>query len=102
MHRSRSSLQGRVAVSGASDVLRPPSPRSDPAPRPSAAAAVDSPRTKSRGQDVPVPGRKKYVAPEYPAAAAAEGIRGIVILDVEIGEDGKVEITEGHPLHSGP
>ncbi len=42
------------------------------------------------GQDAPVPSRKKYVAPEYPATAAAQGIRGIVILEVLIGENGGV------------
>lgn len=62
-----------------------PSPATAPEPR-----AVDS---KIAGQDVPVPARRKYVAPEYPAAAAAEGIRGIVILEVLIAEDGKVEST---------
>lgn len=49
--------------------------------------AVDA---KLAGQEVPVPSRKKYVAPEYPLEAAAQGIRGIVILEVLIGEDGKV------------
>lgn len=42
------------------------------------------------GLDVNVPARKKYVAPEYPAEAAAEGIRGIVILQLIVGEDGSV------------
>jgi TonB family protein len=45
---------------------------------------------KVAGQDVPVPARKKYVAPQYPAEAAAQGIRGIVILEITIGEDGRV------------
>lgn len=48
---------------------------------------------KVAGQDVPVPSRKKYVAPEYPMDAAAQGIRGIVILEVLIGEDGKVSAS---------
>jgi len=52
--------------------------------------AVDA---KFAGQDVPVPSRKKYVAPEYPMEAAAQGIRGIVILEVLIGEDGKVSAS---------
>jgi len=43
------------------------------------------------GTDVPVPSRRKYVAPEYPAEAAVQGIRGIVILELLIGEDGRVE-----------
>lgn len=63
-----------------------------PTPSPAApeSSAVDA---KIAGQEVPVPARKKYVAPEYPAAAASEGIRGIVILEVLIAEDGKVEST---------
>jgi|CXWL01.1.fsa_nt_gi TonB family protein len=52
--------------------------------------AIDA---KLAGQDVPVPSRKKYVAPEYPMEAAAQGIRGIVILEVLIGEDGKVSAS---------
>jgi protein TonB len=58
--------------------------------------AVQAPETRAdgarlAGQDVPVPKRTKYVAPEYPAEAASQGIRGIVILEVVIGEDGKVQ-----------
>ena len=51
-------------------------------------AAVDA---KVAGRDVSVPPRKKYVAPEYPLDAAAQGIRGIVILEVLIGENGQVQ-----------
>ena len=61
-----------------------------PSPTAPEAGAVDA---KIAGQEVPVPARKKYVAPEYPATAATEGIRGIVILEVLIAEDGKVEST---------
>ena len=61
-----------------------------PSPAAPVAGAADA---KIAGQEVPVPARRKYVAPEYPAAAAAEGIRGIVILEVLIAEDGKVEST---------
>lgn len=57
-----------------------------PAPSPTALASD----VKVAGQDVPVPARRKYVAPQYPAEAATQGIRGIVILEVTIGEDGKV------------
>lgn len=66
-----------------------PAPQTTPSPAPEARPA----NVKVAGQDVPVPNRKKYVAPEYPADAAAEGIRGIVILEVLIGEDGRVEST---------
>jgi TonB family protein len=78
-----------AAASTATPAPPPAAPASTPVPAP-AGAFVDA---KVAGQDVPVPARKKYVAPEYPAAAASEGIRGIVILDVLIGEDGKVETT---------
>lgn len=64
-----------------------------PSPSPSTAAEPKAVDAKIAGQEVPVPARRKYVAPEYPAAAAAEGIRGIVILEVLIAEDGKVEST---------
>lgn len=64
-----------------------------PTPSPAPAAQTPAVDAKVAGQEVPVPARKKYVAPEYPAAAAAEGVRGIVILDVVIAEDGKVEST---------
>lgn len=56
-------------------------------PSPVAAQAEGALRA---GQDVPVPTRRKYVAPEYPLDAAAQGIRGIVIMEVLIGEDGRV------------
>ncbi len=58
-----------------------------------AAPKIETPQVtdaKVAGQDVPVPTRKRYVAPEYPSAAATQGIRGIVILEVVIGEDGRV------------
>ncbi len=72
-----------------------PTPAPPPAstPGPTATPEAKPVDAKIAGQEVPVPTRKKYVAPEYPAAAAAEGIRGIVILDVLIGEDGRVEST---------
>lgn len=80
----------------------PPASVPTPTPAPPAASAPapapPAPETptvdaKVAGRDVPVPTRKKYVAPEYPANAAAEGIRGIVILEVLIAEDGHVEST---------
>lgn len=63
------------------------------APSPSPTAEARPANVKIAGQDVPVPTRRKYVAPEYPAEASAQGIRGIVILEVLIGEDGRVEST---------
>ena len=39
---------------------------------------------------VPAPKRTKTVAPEYPAEAQSQGIRGIVILELTIDKEGKV------------
>ena len=64
-----------------------PAARATPSPIPEARPT----NVKIAGQDVAVPTRKKYVAPEYPADASTQGIRGIVILEVIIGEDGRVE-----------
>jgi TonB family protein len=43
--------------------------------------------------DVPVPKKKKHVQPVYPREALAQGIRGIVILDLVIDTEGKVADT---------
>ncbi len=40
--------------------------------------------------NVPVPKKKKHVQPVYPREALAEGIRGIVILDLVIDTEGRV------------
>ena len=68
---------------------------SKPSPAPAAAATplaeARPPYVKVAGEDVPVPARRKYVAPEYPMDAASQGIRGIVIVEALIAEDGKVE-----------
>ncbi len=40
--------------------------------------------------NVPVPKKKKHVQPTYPQEALAEGIRGIVILDLVIDTEGRV------------
>jgi TonB family protein len=50
--------------------------------------ASDVPVAGAEG--VPVPKRTKSVLPEYPPAAQAQGVRGIVILQVLIDEQGKV------------
>ena len=42
---------------------------------------------------VPVPKKKKHVQPAYPEEALAEGIRGIVILDLVIDTEGRVAET---------
>ena len=41
---------------------------------PQAAPAAEEPR--AAGTEVPVPKRSKFVQPEYPAAALAQGLRG--------------------------
>jgi TonB family protein len=45
------------------------------------------------GEGVPVPKKTKHVQPVYPAEALAQGIRGIVILDIVIDVRGKVAST---------
>jgi TonB family protein len=44
-------------------------------------------------EGVPSPKRTKHVQPTYPREALAQGIRGIVILDVVVDAQGKVEST---------
>jgi len=45
---------------------------------------------KVAGVDVPAPKRTKSVLPHYPPEAQAVGMRGIVILELVVGPDGKV------------
>lgn len=45
---------------------------------------------KVAGTDVPAPRRTKFVAPAYPADAQMRGLRGIVILELIVDENGKV------------
>ena len=45
------------------------------------------------GEGVPVPKKLKHVQPVYPAEALAQGIRGIVILDIVVDGRGKVAST---------
>lgn len=54
--------------------------------------AQDAP--KNAGTDVPAPKRAKTVLPEYPPEAQAQGIRGIVILEVVIDTEGHVASAE--------
>jgi TonB family protein len=51
--------------------------------------AQDAP-PKVAGVDVPAPKRTKSVPPHYPPEAQALGMRGIVILELVVGPDGKV------------
>lgn len=54
--------------------------------------AEDQP--KLAGVEVPAPKRTRFVSPEYPPEAKAQGQRGIVILSLVIGVDGKVASVE--------
>jgi len=56
---------------------------------PALVAAQDEPFSAGQ-QGVPVPKKKKHVQPVYPQEALAQGIRGIVILDLVIDTDGRV------------
>src|SRR5260221_1283733 len=56
---------------------------------PATLRAKDEPLTAGSG-GVPVPKRANTVKPEYPAEAQAQGIRGIVILELVIDKEGKV------------
>lgn len=49
---------------------------------------------KRAGADVPVPQRTKTVAPVYPPEALAQGLRGIVILELTVSTEGKVTSVE--------
>ena len=44
-------------------------------------------------EGVPVPKKTKHVQPTYPQEALAQGVRGIVILDLVLDAQGKVEAT---------
>ena len=61
--------------------------------------AQDEPLTAGSG-GVSVPKRAKTVPPEYPAEAQAQGIRGIVILELIIDKEGKV--AEARTVRSVP
>jgi TonB family protein len=54
------------------------------------ASKPESAPPKVAGVDVPAPKRIKSVPPHYPPEAQALGMRGIVILELVVGPDGKV------------
>ena len=56
---------------------------------PALISAQDQPLAAG-SEGVPVPKKKKHVQPVYPPDALAQGIRGIVILDLVIDTEGKV------------
>jgi len=66
----------------------------EPAASPSPAAAPAAAEPRVVGRDVPPPKRVKSVSPSYPAAAQAIGQRGIVIVQLVVGPDGKVASAE--------
>ncbi|HEY3120704.1 MAG TPA: TonB family protein [Vicinamibacteria bacterium] len=59
-----------------------------------AAAAVAQEAPKEAGSEVPRPKALKLKKPEYPPEAAAQGLRGIVIVELIIDEKGKVESAQ--------
>ena len=59
----------------------------------SASLTAQVPRVRVGG-DIKAPTRVKYVMPKYPEEAKANGIQGIVFLEVLIGTDGRVLSTE--------
>src|SRR5512135_2124046 len=56
------------------------------------ALAQEEPVTAG-SEGVPAPKRTKHVQPVYPQEALAQGIRGIVILEIILDKQGKVEST---------
>src|SRR5438552_5562552 len=59
---------------------------------------------KIAGVDVPAPKRTRSVRPQYPPEAQAVGMRGIVILELLVGPDGKVvsaRVTRSVPPFDG-
>jgi TonB family protein len=53
-------------------------------------AAADADQPLQAGTDVPAPKRRHLVLPEYPEAAKALGVRGIVLIELTIERDGSV------------
>src|SRR5688572_31128993 len=49
---------------------------------------------KIAGTDVPAPRRTKFVAPAYPVEAQMRGLRGIVILELIVDEQGRVATAD--------
>ncbi len=56
-----------------------------------AVVSVRAAEPKVAGTEVPVPHRTKFVKPEFPPEALARGLRGIVVIELVIGPDGKVQ-----------
>ena len=54
---------------------------------------AQEPPVAAGSEGVPVPKKTKHVQPTYPQEALAQGVRGIVILDLVLDAQGKVEAT---------
>lgn len=61
---------------------------------PMAAAQAEQEPPKQAGAEVPVPKRTKSVPPVYPPEAQAQGLRGIVILELTVDTEGHVASAE--------
>src|SRR5688572_24762277 len=74
----------------------PPPATAAPAPEasPAATASPAADALRVAGKDVPFPKRTKSVTPAYPAQAQAMGQRGIVIVQLLVGPDGRVVTAE--------
>jgi TonB family protein len=84
---------GGPAIFGASASSIPPVPPPPPPPGwPANALRV--------GGNVKVPVKTKHVAPDYPAVAQSARVQGVVIIELIIGGDGKVQ--DGRILRSIP
>ena len=57
-------------------------------------APIRAEEPKVAGTDVPAPRRLKFVAPAYPAEAQMRGLRGIVILELIVDEQGRVATAD--------
>jgi TonB family protein len=58
------------------------------------AAPARAQEPKVAGTDVPAPRRTKFVAPAYPPEAQMRGLRGIVILELIVDEQGRVATAD--------
>lgn len=70
------------------------SPVPTASPEPAASSGPASPDIKESGTDVPPPKRTKMTPPTYPPEAQAQGIRGIVIVEIVIDTQGKVSSAQ--------
>lgn len=77
-----------LALLVAAGVPAPAVSAQEPPPAPQEPQAAQPP--KLAGTEVPVPKRTKTVPPEYPPEAQAQGLRGIVILELIVDAGGKV------------